>query len=192
MRTSGKRRVSKSPAKHRARIIKRLNQTRKNRDYISERVEGMSFEEIYTRYVDTVYRFLKFKLEDEHLVEDVLQETFLAVYQNLHKIAEVNSPKAWILAIARNKLVDHLRKKRLVEVELAEGLEADPGPDHLFIRQLLSHLDDTARTILYGLYVEELTCGELAEILGIPVGTVKSKAHAARSVLQHKLKEESV
>lgn len=69
-------------------------------------VEGMSSEEIYTKYVDAVYRFLKFKLEDEHLVEDVLQETFLAVYQNLHKIAEVNSSKAWILAIARNKLVD--------------------------------------------------------------------------------------
>ncbi|NLY88882.1 MAG: sigma-70 family RNA polymerase sigma factor [Firmicutes bacterium] len=152
----------------------------------------MSFEEIYTRYVNAVYRFLKFKLGDEYLVEDVLQETFLAVYQNLHKIAEVNSPKAWILTIARHKLVDQLRKKRLIEVELNERMEVDPGPDHLFIHQLLCHLDETARTILYGLYVEQLTCSELAEILGIPVGTVKSKAHTARSVLQNKLKEESV
>jgi DNA-directed RNA polymerase specialized sigma24 family protein len=169
-----------------------LNRDPKIRDYISERVEGMSFEEIYAKYVDAVYRFLKFKLGDEHLVEDVLQETFLAVYQNLQKIAEVSSPKAWILAIARHKLVDHLRKKRLVEVELNEGIEVEPGPDCLFIHQLLSPLDETARTILYGLYVEELTCRELAEILGIPVGTVKSKAHAARSILQNKLKEESV
>ena len=81
---------------------------------------------------------------------------------------------------------------RAKEVELNEGIEVDPGPDRLFIHQLLSHLDETARTILYGLYVEQLTCSELAEILGIPVGTVKSKAHAARAILQNKLKEESV
>jgi hypothetical protein len=47
-----------------------LNRNPKIRDYISERVEGMSFEEIYSKYVDAVYRFLKFKLGDEHLVED--------------------------------------------------------------------------------------------------------------------------
>ncbi|NLZ44977.1 MAG: RNA polymerase sigma factor [Clostridia bacterium] len=152
----------------------------------------MSFEEIYSKYVDAVYRFLKFKLGDEHLVEDVLQETFLAVYENLQKMKEVSSHKAWILTIAHHKFVDHLRKKRLVEVELSEGMEADPAPDCLFIHQLLSQLDETARTILYGLYVEQLTCSELAEILGIPVGTVKSKAHAARSILQNKLREESV
>jgi hypothetical protein len=65
-----------------------LNRNPKIRDYISERVEGMSFEEIYSKYVDAVYRFLKFKLGDEHLVEDVLQETFLAVYENLQKIKD--------------------------------------------------------------------------------------------------------
>ena len=55
----------------------------------------------------------------------------------------------------------------------------------LFLKQL----DPTAATIIYGLYVEQLSCQELAEMLDIPVGTVKSKAYTARTKLRNWLKE---
>lgn len=54
----------------------------------------------------------------------------------------------------------------------------------LTLKEALSQLDPTSQTIIYGLYVEQLTYQELAEIIGIPVGTVKSRAYTARAKLR--------
>lgn len=154
----------------------------------------MSFDEIYQAYVDTVYGFLMFKLRDEHLVEDILQETFLAVYQNTDNFKKISSPKAWILSIAHNKMVDHLRKGYENEHSLVTELVAGENHDfsnNLFLQEAFGQLEDTARTILYGLYVEGLSYQELSLILDIPEGTVKSKAHYARKKLRHWLQEGS-
>ncbi|HHX02125.1 MAG TPA: sigma-70 family RNA polymerase sigma factor [Firmicutes bacterium] len=148
----------------------------------------MSFDEIYARYVDSVYSFLKFKLNDEYLVEEILQETFLAVYRNLNKLSTVQSPKSWILTIARHKLVDHLRSIKHEEVTLDHSMLVQEFSTDLVLNEVLNQLDSTAAAIVYGLYVEQLTCQELAEILEIPVGTVKSKAYTARAKLRNWLK----
>lgn len=54
----------------------------------------MSFEELYQTHVETVYGFLMFKLKDPILVEDILQETFLAVYQKINSMHQIKSPKS--------------------------------------------------------------------------------------------------
>mgnify|MGYP000851676464 FL=1 len=154
----------------------------------------MGFEGLYELYAGTVYGFLMFKLNDEELAEDILQDTFLAVYQGIHTLHTIESPKAWILAIAHNKMVDHLRKKQLVEqshvIEQLSDVSIE-GATNLFIEEILNQLNDPDRTIVYGLYVEGLSCLELAQILQIPEGTVKSKAHYARKRLRKWLREGS-
>jgi len=112
----------------------------------------------------------------------MVQETFLAAHQGLNRLHSVNSPKAWLLTIAHNKLVDFLRR-RPVHVPLqAESLAAAGGEAaNLFAQEILEQLAEPERTIVYGLYVEGLTYRELGEMLGIPKGTVKSKAHYARN-----------
>lgn len=78
----------------------------------------MSFDEIYEAYLDSVYSFLKFKLKDDFLIEEVIQETFLAVYRSLDQFPEVKSVKAWIFTIAHRKMIDLLRRQKYEEVEL--------------------------------------------------------------------------
>lgn len=152
----------------------------------------MNFDEIYHTYLDTVYSFLKYKLRDEHLVEEVVQETFLAVYKGLAQLEQVDSVKAWLLSIAHHKMVDAVRKQKIVEVELEDSLEANTFVGDLSLQEMLYQLDEPAQTIIYSLYVEQLTCKQIASIVGIPEGTVKSKAFAARAKLRSWLKEEEI
>ncbi len=155
-------------------------------------IQDMSFEELYQTHVETVYGFLMFKLKDPILVEDILQETFLAVYQKINNMHQIKSPKTWILSIAHHKMVDHFRKKsfsaQMLTTELAGEMNVDCESD-LYITEMLAQLEEVERTIVYGLYVENLTCHEIAQILNIPEGTVKSKAYYARKKLRKWLKE---
>ncbi len=95
----------------------------------------MTFGELYEEYAGAVYSYLVFKLRDSQLAEDVLQDTFLAVHQNNHSVQEISSPKAWILAIARNKMVDALRKRPPVEnvpVDTLRDVGCEPASDLFF------------------------------------------------------------
>ncbi len=67
-------------------------------------------------------------------------------------------------------------------------MNVDSGSD-LHIAEMLDQLEDVERTIVYGLYVENLTCHEIAQVLNIPEGTVKSKSYYARRKLREWLKE---
>lgn len=148
----------------------------------------MSFDEIYARYVDSVYSFLKFRLNDDYLIEEILQETFIAVYRSLDRLASVQSVKAWILGIAHHKMVDILRRNKYEEVAFDQNMLVEEFSTDLTLKEILSQLDPAGATIIYGLYVEQLSCQELAEMLEIPVGTVKSKAYNARAKLRNWLK----
>lgn len=153
----------------------------------------MDFDQIYEQYADTVYSYLRFRLSDRHLAEDVFQETFMTIYANLDKWKTVQSPKAWILTIAHRKMVDRIRKQSVeaAPLDMDEGALklSEPSSEHQLVIQLdlersLQQLDETSRQILYGIYVEKLTCKEMAEILQVPEGTVKSRCHYARNKLK--------
>lgn len=148
----------------------------------------MDFEELYTKYVDTVYSFLMFKLHNQELVEDLLQETFLAVYQAT-KVIQITTPRAWILSVAHNKMVDYLRKNpnNTANIPLEVLPDTPCEQESIFLRESLRQLGEQERTIIYGLYVIGLSCQELAEMLKIPEGTVKSKAYYARRKLRDEL-----
>lgn len=151
----------------------------------------MDFKDIYDKYIDVVYSFLKFKIHDQHLIEDIIQETFLSVYKGLETLQNKASIKSWILSIAHNKMVDKLRKSNLETpkeiddnlIEAQDNLDADD----IFVDDLLNNLDETSSQILYGIYVEGLTYGDLANVLNIPEGTVKSKCYYARKKLRNVL-----
>src|SRR5690554_1758377 len=71
----------------------------------------MNFEEVYEDHVDIIFNYLRQRLKDSYLIEDILQDTFYAVYQNLNKLRKEKSIKSWIISIAYNKMVDRLRKE---------------------------------------------------------------------------------
>lgn len=155
----------------------------------------MEFDGIYEQFADRVYSYLKFKLRDTHLIEDIFQDTFLSVYTNLDKAPRVRSMKAWILTIAHHKMVDRLRKSKMEtssEIELEQAHEA--SPEHRLIlradlSEMLSRLDDVSRTIMYCIYVESLTYREVAQLTGLSEGTVKSKCYYAKRKLMNWMEE---
>lgn len=154
----------------------------------------MDFEELYEVNAGVVYGYLMFKLNNEELAEDILQETFIAVHQSMQKLQHISSPKAWMLSIAHNKMVDYLRKKQILvsPLNLELGQDTCENDSNLFVQEALGQLPDIERTIIYGLYVEGLTCHELSQILNIPEGTVKSKAYYARKRLYQWLQEGTI
>lgn len=158
----------------------------------------MRFEDIYEECADRVYAYLRFRVRDPGLLEDIFQETFLSVYRNLDKAREAESLRTWVLRIAHRRMVEHFRKISrikpadavLIEQEHAAGSAEPAVVDVLTANELLSQLDEDARTILYGIYAEGMTYREMSEILGIPEGTVKSKCHYAKAKLKQ-MKEEA-
>jgi len=163
-------------------------------DYIGEGDEGMDFENIYRKYANDVYSFLKYNIRDQYLVEDILQETFIAVHGSLETLRDEDHLKPWILRIARNKMVDILRKGKKASMnEIVDGGQTEEvaslDDTNISTEELLAQLEEESRTIIYGLYVEGLSYKELSYILNIPEGTVKSKCYYARKKLRKYLEK---
>ena len=155
----------------------------------------MTFDELYAAHADSVYSFLRYKIRDIHLVEDIFQDTFLAVYQEMNRGRLPTHPKSWLLTIAHRRMVDRLRRVPTQEVILlmGEALEQRENMDfaqRLFFHEQLDRLEEACRTILYALYVEGMTIRETAQMLGIPEGTVKSRSHTAKLKLSQWMKED--
>lgn len=156
----------------------------------------MEFKEIYDNYSGTVYSYLKFKIKDSYLVEDILQDTFLCIYKELYKLRDVENIKSYVLKIAHRRMVDKLRKLNNFEVnidDINENQVIEETPfDNLLVKDMLKILDSTSRTIIYGIYIEKLSYKELSEMLELPEGTIKSKCFYAKRKLRDILKEEYV
>ena len=130
-------------------------------------------------------------------VEDVLQETFLAVWKNAGTYQPRGAPAAWLWVIARNQAAMLLRKRGQPPVPLPSdeigetAPSADPAEAVLARAELaaatqaLSGADRHAeREVWQLLYVEDRPVAEVAELTGVPEGTVKSRAHRARRLLR--------
>ena len=180
--------------------------------------------DLYDRYVDAVYAAASRLTSDRHIAEEVVQETFLALWNR----AELFDPKigslaAWLHTIARNRTVDRLRaagrRPNLIPLSSAAGEDEQAGAalDRLvaagtviggasvgtgpegelaatelrqILRDALADLPDVERTAIVLAYREELTQTEIAERLGWPLGTVKTRTRRALLRLRGALAEE--
>ena len=180
--------------------------------------------DLYDRYVDAVYAAASRLTSDRQVAEEVVQETFLALWNR----AELFDPKigslaAWLHTIARNRTVDRLRaagrRPNLIPLSSAAGEDEEAGAalDRLVaagtviggagvgsgpegelaatelrqvLRDALAELPDAERTAIVLAYREELTQTEIADRLGWPLGTVKTRTRRALLRLRGALVEE--
>jgi RNA polymerase sigma-70 factor, ECF subfamily len=168
-----------------------------------------AFGALVRRYERELYGYLRRYLGDASLAEDVFQNTFLQVHLKSGQYEAGRPVRPWLYTIATNQAIDALRRNgrhQLLSLdqqreELADGemsslvetLESDdPGPMETAqererrkkIRASVDRLPDFLRQVLVLAYYQGLKYREIAEILGIPVGTVKSRLHAALVKLQ--------
>ncbi|MCU1117401.1 RNA polymerase sigma factor [Stenotrophomonas muris] len=140
---------------------------------------------------------------DRDQVADLLQETFLAVFRQLHRFRFESSLRTWVSRVAYTTALQHLRRRRLeaqwmVAVEVPEELgigDEGPGPAELSEalqagRQLgaaLERLSAPQRLIVGLHYLEDFDLAEIEQVTGLARGTIKSHLHRARQVLKQEL-----
>jgi RNA polymerase sigma factor (sigma-70 family) len=128
---------------------------------------------------------------------DLAQETWVAAVKGLGRLDDPARFRAWLYRIAARKVADHIRwktreRKGRGEMRQMAGIEGEgregPGFEALALKAMIARLAPEKRSLLVLFYVEGLTLPELAEVFGIPAGTVKSRLHALREELKHDLK----
>jgi RNA polymerase sigma factor (sigma-70 family) len=145
------------------------------------------FEAFVLPYVQRLYRFLVLRLGDERDARDSLQETLLAAWQGLPRLREQDRAWSWLAAIAAHKASDNTRRRfRAAPLpSLEQTYEDDNAADVL---AALERLPAAAREVLLLRYLLRLSEVEVAEVLGVRVGTVKSRAARARRRLLEELR----
>jgi RNA polymerase sigma-70 factor (ECF subfamily) len=168
-----------------------------------------AFGVLVRRYERELFGYLRRYLGDASLAEDVFQNTFLQLYVKSNQYEPGRPVRPWLYTIATNQAIDALRRNgRHVALSLDQGREelADgdlhslldtlesrgPGPvdqaqgqeTRERIRASVERLPEFLRQVLLLAYYQGLKYREIADILGIPVGTVKSRLHAALVKLQ--------
>ena len=143
----------------------------------------VAFEELVRAYQAEVWRFLRHLLGDAALAEDVTQETFLRVFQRLRTFRYRSRFSTWVFQVARNAGVDALRTRARQErlARVVPPPRAVAGSDSgLDIVAALSCLSVKLRESLLLVEVLGLRYREVAQVLGVPEGTVKSRVAQAR------------
>jgi len=174
------------------------------------RGERQAFVELVNRYKGRIYSLAYRMLGDHGFAEDIAQDTFLRVYESMDRFRVSRKFSAWIYRIATNLCIDHLRKEGRIRTQSADqpvpGTEdfypqlpsEGPEPELVAIRhrlqerlqQLIAELPPKYRAVLVLRYTEDLAYQEIADILGSPLGTVKTRLFRAREALRRRLEEE--
>ncbi len=165
--------------------------------------EEAAFREIVNRYKNSLYTFLKRFLNRHDLIEDVFQETFLQLFTSRDSFDTSRPLRPWLFTIAANKAKDALRKQRRTaaipigtiaeseEMSFDDVLNAltfdstmpyeelEKGEIALQVREVIATMPDNLREILTLAYFNKFSYKQMAQILSIPMGTVKSRLHTA-------------
>ena len=168
-----------------------------------------AFGALVRRYEGVLYGYLRRYLGDSDLADDVFQNTFLQLYTKINQFEAGRPFRPWLYAIATNQAIDALRRRNrhptirlhaeaddvndaetphlmsLLETREAGPLEHVQAEERkLLIRASVEKLPDFLKQVVLLAYYQGLKYAEIAKILGIPVGTVKSRLHTALGRLQ--------
>jgi RNA polymerase sigma-70 factor (ECF subfamily) len=149
---------------------------------------------LYVTYADNVYGYVRSIVREDHKAEDVTQEVFLKLIDAIRKYERRSVPfSAWLLRVARNVALDHIRRARTTPCEVVRG--ADESSHGLVIersrdfREALESLPDDQRRVLVLRHIVGLSPGEIAAQLGRTEASVHGLHHRGRRVLCEHLVE---
>lgn len=173
------------------------------------RKQQEAFGVLVRRYERELYGYLRRYLGDPNLAEDVFQNTFLQLYIKSGQYESGRPVRPWLYTIATHQAIDALRRNNRHQAVSLDEARTDPGDGELVglmellesrgpapvdaataeerreqVRAGVDRLPDFLKQVLLLAYYQGLKYREIADILGIPVGTVKSRLHAALVKLQ--------
>ncbi len=170
-----------------------------------------AFAALYQRYEKRVFQYLMTVVNEATLAEETLVEVMLAVWKGLHTFQGQSKVSTWIFGIAHHKAVDSLRRltsqqRGGIPIEdIVESPDPKEGPLEevdkqrlaTLTQQALTHLSSDHRAIIHMAFYEEMSYPEIAQLLDIPVNTVKTrvyyaKQHLKRTLVRHGVNEENL
>ena len=161
------------------------------------RGEPAALEALYARHGRALLAYLIGQVGDPHLAEEVLQDVMLAVWQGADRFRGESAVTTWLLAIARRRAITARQRRTPVERPLDErAADTGRGPaeqverraEQMAVRAALRDLPDDQRETLELIFFHGLSGPEAAEVLGVAPGTVKSRLHRAKNMLERVLR----
>lgn len=161
------------------------------------------FLSVYNEYNQPIFRYLTIKIWDRELAKDLLQDVFMRFWNYIDKGGEIDEIKPFLYRVARNIVIDQIRKKKpvysldnIIEEGMDFGDEENPiqtHEDQNFAKDIIPKLDrleDDYKEILMMKYMDDLTISEISEILEIPANTVSVRLHRAHTKLKKIIEED--
>jgi RNA polymerase sigma-70 factor (ECF subfamily) len=144
-----------------------------------------AFEDFYQENAPRLLRFLRQLLGESQAAEDVAQETFLGLWQRPNGFRpERGSLRAYVFGIGRKRSADWWRRRGAVAKDTEREADSATAEDSSLVNDALSRLEANQRALLWLREVEGQSYEKLAEILEVPLGTVKSRLFTAREELR--------
>jgi RNA polymerase sigma-70 factor (ECF subfamily) len=161
------------------------------------------FEDLARQFHAEVYSYLRWISRDAELAEDLTQETFMRIWQHPPELRDGRALRGWIYRVARNEYLQYRRRAGLTTVPFEEGEAVEaadwsrPGPEVHLAREALCRAVQEAIVQLAGPYrevivlhnLQGLSLPQVAEVMQIPLGTVKSRRAKAFARLRELLQE---
>lgn len=148
-----------------------------------------AFEELRQMWEKRLFYYIRRLVDDENDAWQILQETWVKVLRGIRKLREPQKLPAWIYITARNTAITHIRHEyaRKSLLENNENISKEIGPDPLLriddaeqVHYGLKQLSLPHREVLTLFFLQDLSLEEIADVIDIPVGTVKSRLYYAK------------
>ncbi len=175
----------------------------------NDKEKDVVFNREFLPYIDSMYNFAYKLTLDEDDAKDLVQDTYLKAYRFINSFEQGTNAKAWLFKILKNSFINDFRKKTRqpakvdyqeienvynsddVDENITVDLRSETVQDLIGdeVTNAINSLAVDFRTVIILCDLEGFTYEEMAKILDIPIGTVRSRLHRARSILKLKLSE---
>jgi RNA polymerase sigma factor (sigma-70 family) len=155
--------------------------------------DRQALADFYRALEKPVYKFIRSRLNDPFEASDILHDVFMEVWRSAGRFEGRSKVQTWVFGIAYRKVVDLFRKqgRQVVTDEIPETIDDDAdteaclaaGQEAKHVRHCMDTLKDEHRSAISLAFYEDMTYGEIAEITGVPEGTVKTRVFHAKKLL---------
>jgi len=162
-----------------------------------QRRDELAFQELVNQWEPRLYYYLRRIIGDENAVWDILQETWLSVFEGIRKLKDPLRFPTWLYQISHNKAVSYLRKEnkhtQMTNEQMVKYSEKNTAISVVkeqaeLVHELLGKLKLAHREVLVLYFLEGFSMREMAQIIGVSEGTVKSRLYYAKNKLCEALK----
>jgi len=153
------------------------------------------FIAIYNAKSDAVFKYCYYRTSDREIALDIMQESFMRLWNTLSEQREITSPQAFLFTIARNLVIDYYRKKKTLSLDalaetdeneyyLPKDLSEKINSEARYIIDKIQRLEPQYRQVVYLRYVEEMKPQEIAEIIGESANVVSVRINRGMEKLR--------